>query len=37
VDVVAIRALNDKVAADWERTNAVMLNVGDGITMCVKK
>ena len=32
---LAIRALNDKVAAD-ERVNAVMLPIGDGLTLAVK-
>ena len=35
-DTVALRALNDKIAAD-QRVDVVMLPLADGLTLCYKK
>ena len=35
-NTLAIRAFNDKVAAD-DRVEAVMLPIGDGLTLCRKR
>jgi len=36
-NTVFIRELNEKLAKDSDRTNTVLLNIGDGYTICVKK
>lgn len=33
---MAIRRLNDKIAADVSRVFAVQMNIGDGYTLAVK-
>ena len=35
--VVAIREFNEKLARDVDRADVLLLNIGDGYTMCVKK
>ena len=35
-DTVAIRALNDLVAKD-DRVYATLQNIGEGLTICIKK
>ena len=32
-----LKELNEKIVKDTERTTTVLLNVGDGYTICVKK
>ena len=35
--VVAARELNERLARDADRADVLLLNIGDGYTMCVKK
>ena len=35
--VVAIREFNEKLARDVYHADVLLLNIGDGYTMCVKK
>ena len=35
--IVAARELNERLAKDTERSDVLLLNIGDGYTMCVKK
>ena len=35
--VVAIREFNERLARDTDRADVLLLNIGDGFTMCVKK